>query len=240
MKYTLKDISKSPASTILANVTRGELVTWIVKQDAWRAQLTPDFMAAAWGNDTQGYAPAKYVPTFFDKLAMNANDKRSLTGTRYTVVPTAPTFPQPDQALRQYMVLDETGRVVDVREWLSDCRNELRRQANETHSPITVSREGFKAKEVYRKTTGFRQALATPLQPDEDWYELVGNVPSRLTRKPRGNAMTGMRIRSVSKSWKDNPGRTRNWQRNTRGHMPASKVVAPIDFEALCAELLGA
>ena len=51
--------------------------------------------------------------------------------------------------------------------------------------------------------------------------------------------MTGKRIRGVSRCWKDNPGRTRNWQRDTRGHMPA-KVSLPINFDALNAELASA
>lgn len=237
MLYTLKDISTAPATTILANVSKAELVAWMVRQDAWRAKLTMNRIDRIQGTDTMGSIPDEYVPTVFDRLAMNANDKRSLTAMRYTVVHTTPlgSFP-PDQVARQYMVLDENGRVVDVRNWLDDCRQMLRHGVPEpTASPVKVKED----KTVYRKTTGFRQALSTPLQPDDDWHELVGNVPSRLTRKPRGNAMTGKRIRGVSRSWKDNPGRTRNWQRGTTGHMPA-KVSPPLDFSALSAELIGA
>ena len=32
MLYTLKDISKAPATTILANVSKAELVAWMVRQ----------------------------------------------------------------------------------------------------------------------------------------------------------------------------------------------------------------
>ena len=237
MLYTLKDISKAPATTILANVSKAELVAWMVRQDAWRTQLTMNRIDRIHGTDTMGSIPDEYVPTVFDRLAMNTNDKRSLTNLRYTVVHTKPFGPfPPDQVARQYMVLDEDGRVVDVRDWLDDGRQMLRHGVPEpTASPVKVKED----KTVYRKTTGFRQALSMPLQPDDDWHELVGNVPSRLTRKPRGSAMTGKRIRGVSRCWKDNPGRTRNWQRDTRGHMPA-KVSLPINFDALNAELTSA
>ena len=237
MLYTLRDISKVPAATVLANVPKEELIAWIVRKDAWRTRFTPNRVDKIQGNDTQGYSPDEYVPTVFDRLAMNTNDKRSLTAMRYTVIQTKPLgcFP-PDQAPRQYMVLDADGRVVDVRDWLYDCRRMLRCGVPE---PAAALGKVKLDKTVYRKTAGFRQALSTPLQPDEDWHELVGNVPSRLTRKPRGSAMTGMRVRGVSRSWKDNPGRTRNWQRDTTGHMPA-KVSSPLDFAALSEELIGA
>ena len=79
MLYTLRDISKVPAATVLANVPKEELIAWIVRKDAWRTRLTPNRVDKIQGNDTQGYSPDEYVPTVFDRLAMNTNDKRSLT-----------------------------------------------------------------------------------------------------------------------------------------------------------------
>ena len=142
MLYTLKDISKAPATTILANVSKAELVAWMVRQDAWRTQLTMNRIDRIHGTDTMGSIPDEYVPTVFDRLAMNTNDKRSLTNLRYTVVHTKPFGPfPPDQVARQYMVLDEDGRVVDVRDWLDDCRQMLRHGVPEpTASPVRSRR----------------------------------------------------------------------------------------------------
>ena len=143
MLYTLKDISKAPATTILANVSKAELVAWMVRQDAWRTQLTMNRIDRIHGTDTMGSIPDEYVPTVFDRLAMNTNDKRSLTNLRYTVVHTKPFGPfPPDQVARQYMVLDEDGRVVDVRDWLDDCRQMLRHGVPEpTASPVKVKED---------------------------------------------------------------------------------------------------
>lgn len=79
MLYTLRDISKVPAATVLANVPKEELIAWMVRKDAWRTRFTPNRVDKIQGNDTQGYSPDEYVPTVFDRLAMNTNDKRSLT-----------------------------------------------------------------------------------------------------------------------------------------------------------------
>lgn len=232
MTYTLLDITKNSVSPVLDAVSKAELIAWMVRQDAWRTRFTPNGV-----DKTQGVSPDRYVPTVFDQLAMNANDKRSLTMMRYTVIRTKPmgSF-KPVMVSRQYMVVDEDDRVVDVRDWLDDCRRMLRCGVPE---PVVTPKKVKKDTTVYRKTAGLRQALALPLQLDEDWHELVGNVPSRLSRKPRRNAVMDVRTRSVSRSWKDNPGRTRNWQRGTKGRMPA-KVSLPLDFDALNAELVGA
>lgn len=239
MTYTLFDISKNPVFPVLTDVSKTELIAWMVRQDTWRTRFTPNRVDKIQGNDTKGFSPDEYVPTVFDQMAMNANDKRSLTMVRYTVIQTKPmgSF-KPDQIPRQYMVVDEDGRVVDVRGWLNECRRAFCHPVPEAPQPFAAGPEK-KDKTVYRKTTGLRQALALPLQLDEDWHELVGNVPSRLTRKPRRNAVMDVRTRSVSRCWKDNPGRTRNWQRDTTGHMPA-KTSSPLDFAALSAELIGA
>ena len=124
MLYTLKDISKAPATTILANVSKAELVAWMVRQDAWRTQLTMNRIDRIHGTDTMGSIPDEYVPTVFDRLAMNTNDKRSLTNLRYTVVHTKPFGPfPPDQVARQYMVLTRmAGWSMSATGWMTAGR----------------------------------------------------------------------------------------------------------------------
>lgn len=240
MAYTLFNIAKNPAEVILGSISKEALVEHIVTPDKWRLRFKPDaFEARHMGTDTRGYNPDKYVPTFFDMVAMNQNDRQAMSNVRYTVIPTKPTlWWSPIMRQRCFMVKDENGRVIDVREWLDECRMALRRMATELEEFPFTPLEEKRDRAVYRKTTGFRQALAAPFQPDDDWYELVGNVPSRLTKKPRGSAMTGQRLRRTSRSWKEEKGCVRSWQKETpRGRMPR-KTAAELDLQALAAELV--
>lgn len=240
MAYTLFDISKNPAEVILGSVSKNVLVDFIVERDKVRLRFKPDaFEARYWGTGTRGYDPGKYVPTLFDMVAMNQNDCQAMSNVRYTVIPTKPAlWWSPIMRQRCFMVKDDNGRIIDVREWLDECRMALRRMATEPEQFPFAPLEEKKDRTVYRKTTGFRQALTTPFQPDDDWYEMVGNVPSRLTKKPRGSAMTGQRLRRTSRSWKEEKGCVRSWQKKTpRGRMPR-KAAAELDLQALAAELV--
>ena len=131
MAYTLFNIAKNPAEVILGSVSKEALVEHIVTPDKWRLRFKPDaFEARHMGTDTRGYNPDKYVPTFFDMVAMNQNDRQAMSNVRYTVIPTKPAlWWSPIMRQRCFMVKDENGRVIDVREWLDECRMALRRMA---------------------------------------------------------------------------------------------------------------
>lgn len=234
MVYEIRKESK----VILAG-TKEDVVKFIVSRDAQRLGCTPDINKARFcGEATRGFNPDVYVPTFFDEVAMNPNDTRAITGIRYSVVPTKPTraFYWADKAARPYIVTDESGRVVDVRDWLEDCRTALR---NSTNEPAEFP---YEARPVVacRNPSGLRQALSVPYMVYEDYLELVGSVPSRLTRMPRGKDAGALRRRNISKSWKDTKGCVRSWQKKTaRGRMP-TKLSLPLDIDALAAELVSA
>lgn len=229
MEYNILMDSK----TILTGGKK-DVVDFIIARDVWRLGRTPDVIKARYcGDGTLGYNADAYVPTFFDAAAMNPNDTRALTTARYSVTPTKPTGFPADKVARPYMVTDETGRVVDVREWLEDCRDALRSYVPKVTEP-NFKQYNF----AYRNVSGLRQALSVPYVADEDYLRLAGNVPSRLTRKPRGKNAGSPRLRNISKSWKEIKGCVRSWQKNSvRGRMP-KKTAAELDIQSLAAELV--
>jgi len=216
--------------------TKAEVVEYIVARDAWRLGRKPDADKARYcGEGTKGYDPDVYVPTFFDEVAMNPNDNRTLMAPRYSVMPTKPimSYGWANKASRPYIVTDEDGRTVHVREWLEECRAALRNAAGKPREIIL----GQPREITYRNTSGLRQAL-TGFWADEDYLELVGNVPSRFTRTSRGKNAATPRRRNTSRSWKETKGCIRSWQKKTaRGRMP-SKASPPLDFDALASELV--
>lgn len=159
-----------------------------------------------------------YVPKLFDQIAMNPNDRYTLGVTGRALHGEFWHYnTRLDTAPRTIMVYED-GRVVDIREWLSEFRTCLINLKNGTMDKPSchICSAGHKPRytKQYRIAHGYHQAQAGMSEADEEEIlEVLGHVPSKM-KHCGGGAPNSVRPKDSQRSWKVNSKARKNWGRH--------------------------
>lgn len=160
----------------------------------------------------------RYVPTLFDHVAMNPNDRYTVDVTGRAMHNSFFPFVTTHDAKPRTVMVYEDGRLIDIREWLPDFRTCLIMLKN---GQLNVSchkfyHSGHKPRytKQYRLAHGYRQAQTGMSKEDEeDILDVLGYIPSKM-KHTGAEIPSGVRPKDFQRSWKDNTKAKKGWQRH--------------------------